>query len=230
VDLSEHLNVWLISLYCNITTKFKHIAFWGGLGFQNLLGNVYRQLERLHDLVIVWLVVILRVVIIVGAKVLFAKNLRFLQPNSVTLEKTWTLIPIAILVRIAFPRVRLLCAQDSMCVAPNLTVKAVRNQWNWQREFEEVLDHLLDQEALDKLCRFDNPIVLPFGKVTRILVTRTDVLHSLGFPRLGVKLDSAPGRLNATTVESFRLGLLVGSCYELCGRGHSAIPISAIIL
>jgi len=66
--------------------------------------------------------------------------------------------------------------------------------------------------------------------VSRIIVSRRDVLHSLGFPSLGVKLDSSPGRLNVTTVEASSLGLLVGSCYELCGRGHSAMPIYTLVI
>jgi len=61
------------------------------------------------------------------------------------------------------------------------------------------------------------------------MVTRRDVLHSLGVPRFGVKLDSAPGRLNVTTVEAPVVGLITGSCYELCGRGHRAMPIYILV-
>lgn len=83
---------------------------------------------------------------------------------------------------------------------------------------------------LDELRRYENPIVLPFRKVRRILLTRRDVLHSLGIPSLGVKLDSAPGRLNAVLIEPLIIGLLPGSCYELCGRGHRAMPIYLLSL
>jgi len=68
------------------------------------------------------------------------------------------------------------------------------------------------------------------GMLSRILVTRTDVLHSLGVPGLGVKLDLAPGRLNATIVEIVGPGLHVGSCFELCGRGHRVMPINLVAL
>jgi cytochrome c oxidase subunit 2 len=87
-----------------------------------------------------------------------------------------------------------------------------------------MVDHLLDSEKVDELASFDSPALIKSLRMIRVLVSRTDVLHSLGLPSLGVKLDSIPGRLNATVIES-GLGLLAGSCYELCGRGHSAIPI-----
>lgn len=205
------------------------IPFWSDLGFQNLVGLTYRELESLHDIVIVWLVVIISLVILIRYKVLFRIR-AFLTQDSEVLEKTWTLIPIAILIRIAIPRLHLLCAQDSMCYHPVSRLKVISNQWNWQREVEEPYDHLLDTEELDNLGSYEIPVLLIAHGVSRVLLTRTDVLHSLGLPRLGLKLDSTPGRLNTTTVEAFVPGLYVGSCFELCGRGHRAIPINMIAM
>jgi cytochrome c oxidase subunit 2 len=150
--------------------------------------------------------------------------------DSQTLEKTWTLLPMLVLLRIAYPRLHLLCLQDSMSLNPSSFVKVIRNQWNWQREVSSIQDHLLDSDKIDELRAFESPMPLAFGQVARILVTRRDVLHSLGLPSLGVKLDSAPGRLNATTVELRSLGLIVGSCYELCGSGHRAMPIYVLVI
>jgi heme/copper-type cytochrome/quinol oxidase subunit 2 len=184
-------------------------------------------LERLHDLVIVWLVIIITAVIIIRVKILVKPYIGFLNLNSLTLEVTWTLIPIGILVSIAAPRIFLLCSQDSLCSIPNHSVKLIRNQWNWQSEQQEgeQQDHVNDLSKLDELSCYENPLILPFHKMNRILLTRRDVLHSLGVPSLGIKLDSIPGRLNVVVFESSVPGLLTGSCYELCGRGHRAIPI-----
>lgn len=140
------------------------------------------------------------------------------------LEQVWTLIPILILISVAYPRLHLLCLQDSFSLRASNTLHVIRRQWRWQRERREVIDHLLDQEKIDELAAFERPVLLPANNLIRILISRTDVLHSLGIPSLGVKLDSVPGRLNATMVER-AIGLIAGSCYELCGRGHSAIPI-----
>jgi len=73
------------------------------------------------------------------------------------------------------------------------------------------------------------PIILQTNTF-RVLVSRTDVLHSLGVPSLGVKLDSTPGRLNATIVDIIDKGLFEGFCFELCGRGHSIMPLRFLIL
>lgn len=215
----------------NITVDLNVIAFWGGLGFQNLVGTTYRQLERLHDAIMVWLLVILILVGFISRKVL-KRFKRRLFIDSELLEKTWTLIPMLILITIAFPRLHLLCVQDALCQSPVSSIKVVSNQWNWQREAEsyEQNDHLLDPDEVDNLGAFEVPIALVSLGVNRMVITSSDVLHSLGFPRLGLKLDSIPGRLNVTTVEIMSPGLFVGSCFELCGSGHSAIPINALVI
>lgn len=173
----------------------------------------------------VWLVVIILTVLTISYKILSNNNITNLHLDSPVLEVTWTLLPILVLITIAIPRIHLLCIQDLVVFKPAYSTKVIRNQWNWQTEQTEQFDHLLDSSKIDELGNYENPVLLPFNKIRRILLTRTDVLHSLGIPRLGVKLDSTPGRLNAITVEPLTLGLLTGSCYELCGRGHRAIPI-----
>lgn len=89
---------------------------------------------------------------------------------------------------------------------------------------------MLDSDSLDLSTSYDVPILLKRGIEARVVTVRTDVLHSLGVPRLGVKLDTAPGRIRATTLESLSPGVFNGFCYELCGRGHRAIPIRILIV
>jgi len=198
--------------------------FWSRLSFQNLISQVYNRLESLHDFVTVWLAAILGLVCLIRWYTLLRPK-RHLPGDSETLEKTWTLIPMLVLVRVAGPRIRLLCLQDAIRQTPTHTTKVISNQWNWQRETLDTYDHLLDVERLDNLASFEIPVRIVRQGVCRLLVTSTDVLHSLGVPRLGIKLDSIPGRLNTTTTEIFRPTCSLGSCYELCGRGHRAIPI-----
>jgi len=79
---------------------------------------------------------------------------------------------------------------------------------------------------IDLMRSYESPLLLRRIKDTRILTIRTDVLHSLGIPRLGVKLDASPGRIRITVLESSFPGAFLGSCYELCGSGHRAMPIN----
>jgi len=151
--------------------------------------------------------------------------------ESEILEKTWTIIPMLILVSIGIPRIHLLCSLDSVYFEPIRTIKITRNQWNWQREsglYEEA-DHLLDRDDVDNVGSYENPLCLLRG-FSRFLVARTDVLHSLGIPRVGIKLDSIPGRLNSLITEVSVIGRFQGSCYELCGSGHRVMPITIVII
>jgi len=68
-----------------------------------------------------------------------------------------------------------------------------------------------------RLLDTDNRIVLPINSPIRIILTAADVLHSWTVPRLGVKTDATPGRLNQIRFSINRPGLLCGqrSEYEL---------------
>lgn len=205
------------------------IPLWTSLRFQNIIRRTNRFLETLHDLIIVWLTVILIIVIIVGLGILASPNAD-LEIDSKGLELTWTIFPIIILVRLAFPRIYLLCFQDRIKRNVEYTIKITSRQWSWASEYlEELVDHLLDFELLENVSSIENPTLIPTG-VIRMLLRRTDVLHSLGIPRLGIKLDSVPGRLNFTTLETKNIALHWASCYELCGRGHRAIPLTFLVL
>lgn len=184
-----------------------------------------RILERLHDLVIVWLCVVLTIVLLVGLKA-FSRFRACLSPDSKTLEVAWTAIPVGILLSIASPSIYLLCLQDSRA-APEATVKVTGNQWNWQRETLEAVDHLLDSDIVEVSSGYETPLILKSNRSARVATIRSDVLHSLGVPSLGVKLDAAPGRIRITLTEATP-GVFLGSCYELCGRGHRAIPINVV--
>jgi cytochrome c oxidase subunit 2 len=176
----------------------------------------------------VWLLVIIVVVLFVSGGVLVSRKGR-LHPDSKMLEQTWTLLPMLVLLTIALPRVRLLCLQDALGQGLGARFKLVRNQWSWQREWEDRFDHLLDSERRDRVSAYDTPVVLERAEVVRLLVTRTDVLHSIGIPALGVKLDSVPGRLNRTSLEIGCPGVFLGACYELCGSGHRVMPITMLV-
>ncbi len=199
------------------------IAFWSNFNFQNFISIISCKLESLHDIILVWLLIIILLVFWIFF-IIRKRPKTSLIPDSSLLEQTWTLTPIVILITIAYPSLYLLCLQDDS-LYPFLTIKLISNQWNWQREFIGFQDHLIDREKLDELSSFDYPLIIPVCKTIRVIISSRDVLHSLGIPSLSIKLDSAPGRLNVTTLEIDSPGLLVGSCYELCGRGHSSMPI-----
>lgn len=72
----------------------------------------------------------------------------------------------------------------------------------------------------------DQRFCLPLRKHILALVTASDVLHSQAIPSFGIKIDACPGRLNATNFFIKRDGIFYGQCSEICGIGHSFMPIA----
>jgi len=75
------------------------------------------------------------------------------------------------------------------------------------------------------LLATDSSLFFPVNQKIRVLVTAEDVLHSWALPKLGIKIDCVPGRLNQVFVKINRLGHFYGQCSELCGVGHGQMPI-----
>ena len=123
-----------------------------------------------------------------------------------------------------------------------MTVKATGYQWYWGYEYQDgdelSFDSIMlrDGEAADygkqdlaqypRLLAVDNELVVPVGKMVRVLVTAADVIHSFAMPSFGVKVDGVPGRTNETWFKAEREGLFYGQCSELCGRDHAFMPIA----
>lgn len=83
---------------------------------------------------------------------------------------------------------------------------------------------------VDLLMGVDKPLRLFYGVPSYLLVTSADVVHSFSVPDVGVKVDAIPGRINQVAVFPDRLGVFVGFCTELCGAGHSYMPVVVEVL
>jgi cytochrome c oxidase subunit 2 len=150
----------------------------------------------------------------------------------------WTVVPILILIVIAIPSFRLLYLGRDIPPA-DMTIKAIGNQWYWTYEypdngavsFDSIMktdDELEDGDA--RLLSVDNPTVVPVGKVVRVIVTASDVLHAWAVPSFGVKVDAVPGRLNELWFKAETEGVFYGQCSELCGKDHAAMPIEVHVV
>ena len=76
----------------------------------------------------------------------------------------------------------------------------------------------------------DNQVVVPVGKVVKVLITANDVLHAWALPSFGVKRDAIPGRINETWFKADRTGTFYGQCSELCGIKHAFMPITVHVV
>ena len=153
--------------------------------------------------------------------------------HHTVLEILWTAVPVIILVLIAIPSFKLLYAQEEI-VDIDMTIKAIGRQWYWSYEYPDHGNFTFDanmipdgelQEGQPRLLATDNAVVLPVDTRIRILVTASDVLHNFAMPAFGLKMDAVPGRINETWVSIDREGVYYGQCSEICGAGHSYMPI-----
>ena len=61
-----------------------------------------------------------------------------------------------------------------------------------------------------------------------LIVTSWNALrfqNAWSLPRLGVKVDAVPGRINQLRVQPVGSSVLFGQCSEICGANHRFIPI-----
>ncbi|MEA5666140.1 cytochrome c oxidase subunit II [Stenotrophomonas sp. MH1] len=157
-------------------------------------------------------------------------------------EIIWTVIPIVILVVMAWPATAKLIAmydtRDS-----EMTVKITGYQWMWKYEYlgEDVAftsrldrksDALRQSGAVPTLATdphylldVDNALVLPVDTKVRFVITSDDVIHAWWVPALGWKQDAVPGFINERWTNIEEVGVYRGQCAELCGKDHGFMPI-----
>ena len=162
--------------------------------------------------------------------------------HNTTAEVIWTVIPVLILIAMAWPATAKLIAmydtRDS-----EMTVKVTGYQWMWKYEylgegvaFTSRLDRESDRirqsgeqpthEANPHyLLDVDNRLVLPVDTKVRFVITADDVIHAWWVPALGWKQDAIPGLINEAWTEIKEPGVYRGQCAELCGKDHGFMPI-----
>jgi cytochrome c oxidase subunit 2 len=209
------------------------------MGFQEPATPVMEQVVLFHDKLL-WIIIAIAVFVLALLVVVMVRFNEKRNPtpsrttHNTTLEVLWTVIPVLILLFIAFgPPVssfKLLYFADRTA-EPAMTVKAIGHQWYWSYEYPDhgnfTVDANLNWEATgdQRLLETDNHVVVPVNTKIRLLTTADDVIHSWAMPSFGIKLDSVPGRINETWFEVTREGTFYGQCSELCGNGHGYMPI-----
>ncbi len=209
------------------------------MGMQPAWGPIKREIIALHDMVLVIITLITLFVGVLLGWVMYRYNARRNPVPSRTshnpvLEILWTVIPVLILVIIAIPSFRLVYYEDRT-FDPDLTIKVTGHQWYWEYSYPDngnidfssyiVPDDKLQPGQL-RLLTVDHDLVVPVHKNIRVLVTSGDVIHSFFVPALGVQRYAIPGRTIETWMRVSREGIIHGECNQICGTGHSRMPIT----
>jgi cytochrome c oxidase subunit 2 len=160
--------------------------------------------------------------------------------ENTTVEIIWTLIPLLILVVIAWPATRAVIAQKDTTNS-DMTIKVTGYQWKWGYDYlkgEGEGISFMSQLATPReqiegsaakgehyLLEVDNEVVVPVGRKVRMLTTAADVIHSWGVPAFGAKQDAIPGFIRDMHFRAQKIGVYRSQCYELCGKEHAFMPI-----
>lgn len=162
--------------------------------------------------------------------------------HSTKLEIVWTVVPVLLLVIMAFPATsKLIDMYDTR--EAEMTVKITGFQWMWKydylgedvgftsrldRKSEEIRQSGIVPTTADHehyLLDVDNMLVLPTGTKIRFVITADDVIHAWWVPALGWKQDAIPGIVNEAWTQIDEPGIYRGQCAELCGKDHGFMPI-----
>jgi len=162
--------------------------------------------------------------------------------HNTVAEIIWTIVPVAILIGMAWPATTKLIAMYDTRDA-QMTIKVTAYQWMWKYDYlgEGVgFTSRLARASDDKrqsgdvptvqsnphyLLEVDRELVVPTQTKIRFVITADDVIHSWWVPAFGWKQDAIPGIVNEGWATIDKPGVYRGQCAELCGKDHGFMPI-----
>ncbi len=160
--------------------------------------------------------------------------------HSTSVEIVWTVIPVIILVLMAWPATKTVIAMKDTS-EPDMTIKVTGYQWMWGYDYLQgdgegisfysklstPVAQIENKEPKGEnyLLEVDNNLVVPVGKKVRLIITANDVIHAWWVPALAVKQDAIPGFIRDSWFEVDNPGIYRGQCAELCGKDHGYMPI-----
>jgi len=211
----------------------------GAVGMLPPATPIMRDIEEFHSFVLPIIVVISLFVLALLLWVIVRYNRRANPTprkftHNILVEVIWTVVPVLILVAIAWKSFPLIYAEERTPAAAELTLKVTGNSWFWSFEYPDlgvsVVSNILPEEDARAqgrpwLLATDNALYVPVDTTVRVLVTSNDVIHSFAVPSFGIKEDAIQGRVNETWFHVDRPGVYYGQCSELCGMNHAFMPV-----
>lgn len=201
--------------------------------------DVMREITAFHDFLL-WIIVAISVFVaalLVWVMVAFNKRANPTPKkftHNILVEVIWTVVPVIILVVIAWKSFPLIYREERIPEQAELTLKVTGNSWFWNFEYPDagvtIAANLLPEEEARAqnrpyLLATTEPLLVPVNTTVRVLVTSNDVIHAFALPAFGVKEDAIQGRVNETWFNVDTPGIYYGQCSELCGVNHAYMPI-----
>lgn len=134
------------------------------------------------------------------------------------LEIILTIAPAVVLAAVSVPTVGAIFKTYEVPTGSNVVnVEVIGHQFWWEYKYTD-------------LGGFStaNDMHVPAGKTVVLHITSVDVIHSHWIPKLGVKRDAIPGRVNTIWFKADEPGTYYGQCAEFCGAQHANMKLRTI--
>src|SRR3954462_8108038 len=161
--------------------------------------------------------------------------------ENTTIEIIWTLVPLIVLVSMAWPATRTMLEMKDASNA-DMAIKVTAYQWRWDYDYQKEGLHFISNLATPRdqiderdgpgkakdehyLLEVDHPLVVPVNKKVRLLITSNDVIHGWYVPQLGINQYGIPGFIKDAWFSIEKPGIYRGQCSQICGKEHAYMPI-----
>jgi cytochrome c oxidase subunit 2 len=104
---------------------------------------------------------------------------------------------------------------------PAVEIQVIGHQWWWEIKY--------DDPDPSRTIVTANELHVPVGKLVRLRLGSTDVIHSFWVPSLMGKADLVPGRDNELKFTASKPGVYIGQCAEFCGLQHAHMGIRVFV-
>nr|CAX68861.1 cytochrome c oxidase subunit 2 [Diplosoma listerianum] len=213
------------------------LMMYGRMNLMDGVSMVSQNMMMFHQFCLSIIMTILVGVCLLSFICIKKKNLPVkILYNASVVEFTWTVLPMFFLLSLGGPCFYMLYSIEGEVTNYSMDVKITGHQWYWSYEGNDYLgksfsfdSYMKDLNELkmghSRLLEVDNHLLLPYKHNIRLLITSSDVLHSWALPKMALKVDAIPGRLNMMSIRSMTPGSFYGQCSEICGVNHSFMPI-----
>jgi cytochrome c oxidase subunit II len=191
-------------------------TFW----FPEQASEIAQSLDNIFYFIL-W-VSIVSFVIVIGAAAMFVLRYRAREghreektsSHDTRLELTWTIIP-TILVAVMFYVGAKGFFDLKQAPGDSYQVQVLGFRWAWEFVYPNGVR--------------TNELHVPLDQPVRLVMTSSDVLHSLFIPAFRVKQDVVPGRYTSLWFKPIRTGTFHLFCTEYCGTQHAGMITRVVV-
>ena len=176
--------------------------------------EIARSVDSLYSFLLI--ISLIACVIVIGGMIYFALKYKRKSDNDKTayishdtrLEILWSVIPLIIFLFV-FAWGWIIYHDMRTMPKDALEIQVNGQQWSWTAEYKNGVK--------------SGEIVIPVNRDVKLILSSTDVIHSLYIPTFRIKQDAVPGRYTALSLKAEVMGEFHVFCAEFCGTSHSGM-------